>query len=95
MTNSRPAVRFAVERRASEPLDAGDWRVRLHTRVVRFEVKPFGGFVWNMPAAVSVRRAGEERENTVPVYDATRIAQVGLLAAGVLSLLMLRAARRR
>jgi hypothetical protein len=38
---------------------------------------PYGGWVWNRPAAVLVER-GEQTER-IPVVDVTRMAQLGLL----------------
>ena len=38
---------------------------------------PFGGFVWNRPTAVVVERDG--RAERIPIYDVTRVLQLGLL----------------
>jgi len=38
---------------------------------------PYGGFVWNRPLAVLVKR-GKQTER-IPIVDVTRMAQLGLL----------------
>jgi hypothetical protein len=43
---------------------------------------PNGGWVWNRPVAVLVQR-GEEMER-IPIVDATRRAQVGLMGLALL-----------
>jgi hypothetical protein len=47
---------------------------------------PGGGFVWNRPVAVLVERAQETER--VPVVDVTLLAQVAVMAAGLLSMLI-------
>lgn len=57
---------------------------------------PNGGFVWNRPVAVLVKRGG--RTERVPIVDVTRIAQVTFLGLGIsfaLVSLMLSIRRRR
>lgn len=45
---------------------------------------PGGGLVWNRPIAVLVEQ--DEEINRVPIFDWTRIAQVGLLIVAVRAL---------
>lgn len=42
---------------------------------------PYGGFVWNRPVAVLVERDG--RTERIPIVDVTHMAQIGLLALGL------------
>jgi hypothetical protein len=53
---------------------------------------PRGAFVWNRPRGVLVREG--EMRRLVPVPDATRRIQWGLLAAGAAAALLIRLARR-
>ena len=71
-TDRTPAQRIG---RTDVSLESRSWRARL----------PFGGLVWNRPAAVIVRQDGVERR--LPIVDVTRRRQVALLAAGLLCLL--------
>ncbi len=43
---------------------------------------PFFGFVWNRPTALKIESGDSTRK--VPIIDVTRMAQLGLLAAGFL-----------
>ena len=73
------------ERTAGEPLEIGDYTVTPESQAlsVRF---PFGGFVWNRPAAVLVDDGnGQQR---IPIADVTRTAQMGLLVAAGLFLIL-------
>ena len=72
-TDRTPARRIG---RADVSLETRAWRVRL----------PFGGLVWNRPAAVIVQQEGAERR--LPIHDVTRRCQVALLAAGLVWLLI-------
>ena len=61
---------------SGEAITAGDLTVipQARTLVVRW---PYGGWVWQRPAAVQVR--GQDRpEAPMPIVDVTRLAQLAL-----------------
>jgi hypothetical protein len=62
------------------PVTVGEVSVMPRARALMVRL-PWGGFVWNRPTAVMVKRAGEVRR--VPVVDVTRILQLGLLGLGL------------
>jgi len=70
---------------AGQPTTVGDVTVTPEARafVVRL---PFAGFVWNWPTAVHVQRAGEVQH--LRIVDVSRVAQLGLLAATLLLVLL-------
>jgi hypothetical protein len=82
MPNPGAIVRMTIQN--GEPTTIGDVTVTLRSRtfVVRL---PFGGFVWNRPIGVTVRR-GEDVEE-LPIRDWTRVIQI--VCAGVLVALLL------
>ena len=47
--------------------------------IVRF---PFGGWVWNRPAALVVEQGQQTKR--MPIVDVTRMAQIGLVGLGLL-----------
>ncbi len=83
---------IAYETHVSEPLSVGGRQIVVRSRVLRLDLPPFGGFIWNRPSAVLVRDAGGER--TLPVVDVTRIAQVALLGGAAFAALLLGLSRR-
>jgi hypothetical protein len=96
-----PNSLIQIETRTGAPLQVGDATVSLHTRVVqvrlprRFALS--GGrfaLVWNRPISVSVQPASGP-EQTIPIYDATRLAQVSLLGLSLLGALFIWLAMRR
>jgi hypothetical protein len=54
---------------------------------------PGGGLVWNRPVALLIERAGQVERR--PLYDWTRLLQVGMLSVGLITGLLLATARRR
>ena len=76
---------LSLETRAGEPIEAGSRRLTLFSRVLRLQIPgwPDGGLVWNRPVAVLVAEA-DGQECLLPVRDNTRLAQIGLLAGGLL-----------
>ena len=74
---------FKVELLESAPIMSGDAEVVVRSRAMHI-LLPFahGGFIWNRPVSVSVRRPGVP-EQTLPVRDVTRLLQLALLALGV------------
>ncbi len=71
---------IAYETHVTEPLAAGSRQIVVQSRVLRLDLEPFGGFIWNRPSAVLVRDA--DGEQTVPVRDVTRLVQIALLSVG-------------
>lgn len=61
--------------------------VRLKAQALKIRL-PFSNasFTWNRPVAASVTLA-DGTEQTVPVVDVTRLAQVGLLVGGLVFIL--------
>jgi len=47
---------------------------------------PYGGMVWHRPLAMLVQRG--EQEETIPIVDVTRIAQLGFWGLSVLFVLI-------
>jgi len=86
------APRIARETHVSEPLLAGGREIILQSSVLRLELPPLGGLVWNRPRAVRVRDAGGEY--TLPVHDLTRLAQWALLGGAALAAALLGLSRR-
>ena len=76
-------IPFKIELLESEPILSGDAEVVVRARAVHIPL-PFahGGFIWNRPVSVRVRRPGVS-EQTLPVRDVTRLLQLALLALGL------------
>lgn len=72
---------FHWERTAGEPITVGDVTLTPESQALSLRL-PIGGFVWNRPAAVLVDGDGGQRR--VPIVDVTRAAQLTLLAAAAL-----------
>lgn len=73
------------ERTAGESMNIGGYAVTPESQALRVRL-PFGGFVWNRPAAILVDDgSGQQR---VPVVDVTRTAQLALLASAALFLIL-------
>ncbi|MEJ2209000.1 MAG: hypothetical protein P8129_08195 [Anaerolineae bacterium] len=66
-----------LETHWGEPVSAGDVEIVPQSRALTVRW-PWGGYVWNRPVGVLVRRGGEEER--VPIVDVTRVAQAALLA---------------
>jgi len=73
---------FRYEFARGEPFTAGGVEIEPHARVATLHT-PYGGFVWNRPIALTVRRDGEE-EAVIPIFDATLIGQVLIYACGII-----------
>lgn len=61
---------------SGDKVTVGDVTVTPQSRALTIRW-PYGGFVWNRPVAVLVKR-GEQTER-IPIVDVTRMAQLGLL----------------
>ena len=73
------------EQTAGEPVEIGDYTVTPVSQALSVRL-PFGGFVWNRPAAVLVD--GGDGQQRIPIVDVTRTAQLALLAAAALFLML-------
>ena len=75
-----------------DPITIGDVTVtpRSSALVIRL---PFGGFVWNRPTGVTVRR-GDAIED-IPIHDVTRMTQLALLGGAGLLLIASRLFRSK
>jgi hypothetical protein len=67
--------RFKRETMSGETVTVGDVAVTPQSQALTVRW-PNGGWVWNRPVAVLVKR-GEEEER-IPIVDVTRVAQLGL-----------------
>jgi len=70
-----------LETHWGQPVMAGDAEIVPESRALTVRW-PWGGYVWNRPVGVLVRRGSEEQR--LPIVDVTRVAQVALLAASVM-----------
>jgi len=61
---------------SGDKVTVGDVTVTPQSRALTIRW-PYGGFVWNRPLAVLVKR-GKQTER-IPIVDVTRMAQLGLL----------------
>lgn len=73
---------FRYDDAQGEPLTVGGVEMVPHARVATLHT-PYGGFVWNRPIALTVRRDGEEEE-FIPIVDVTLIGKVLMCAFGVI-----------
>lgn len=79
----RSVMAVSGSREASaEPVTVGGITVTPRSKALIVRL-PKGGLVWNRPTAVLVERDGQARR--IPIVDATRILQVGLLGLAVLA----------
>jgi hypothetical protein len=63
---------------ATEPIAVGDTTITLQARALSLHL-PFGGFVWNQPAAVLAERNGQMER--IPINDVTRAILLALASA--------------
>jgi hypothetical protein len=82
---------------SADPIVVGDTRVtpQAQTLTIRF---PFGGMVWNRPAAVLIER--DDLTQRIPIVDVTRVVQIVLFSlifsfSVIITLLAARRARPR
>jgi hypothetical protein len=91
----QPVLKF--ETKAGEPIVVGDTTIRHVHQAITFHI-PFGtgswGFIWNRPVAVT-RQGADGHEQTTSVIDVTRVAQIAILAAGVLGATVIAKVARR
>jgi hypothetical protein len=78
-----PKLEISIQNHTAKPIASGPVRLFPASQAVVVQMMGMGGMVWNRPASVGVQLPGEE-VHFIPVYDYTRLAQVLILAAGVL-----------
>jgi hypothetical protein len=91
----QPVLKF--ETKAGEPIVAGDTTIRLVHQAMTFHIPfKFGswGFIWNRPVAIT-RRGADGQEQTTSIIDVTRVAQIAILAAGVVGAMVIAKMARR
>ncbi len=80
MEKSKPSIH--VETRCGEPLLAGDTEIIPQSQALTIRW-PNGGYVWNRPVAIVIRRG--DQEERLPIVDITLLARLALLALGAVS----------
>lgn len=87
-----PIVQVDLE--SGRPIKAGSRTLTPQVQTVRLKSPRLkAGVVWRRPYAVVVAEAGGE-ETTLPVVDVTRVAQIAVLLAGVLTVTIIWFLRR-
>jgi hypothetical protein len=76
---------FALERRSSDAVTAGDLTITPQSRVLTLRLSG-GAFVWHRPVMVLVRQGG--RSTVLPIRDITRLMQCALIGGAVLAALV-------
>lgn len=88
--------RMRLETTTGEPVAVGEVTATPQSQALTAHW-PRGGWVWNRPVAILVKKGGEEER--VPIVDVTRMAQLALyafsLAFVVLGLVMWLTGRRK
>ena len=74
-----------LQTNTGEKITAGNLSLTPQSKALIIRL-PFGGFVWNRPVAVLVEENGQTRR--IPIVDATRMAQVGVLALALVSVII-------
>ena len=87
---NRPQL--SLKTKTAAPLQLAGGTITLQSRVLEFHF-PWGGFVWNRPASVLVKRNGHVQRLAVP--DPTLRAMFGLLAINALVALVAVVSRGR
>jgi len=83
-----PKLDISIKNHTGAPITFGPLCLFPVSQAVVVQVSGRGGLVWNRPAAVGIQMLGEE-VRFIPVYDYTRLAQVLILAAGLLGSLLI------
>ena len=83
-----PKLDISIKNHTGAPITSGQLCLFPASQAVVVQVLGRGGLVWNRPAAIGVQMPGEE-VRFIPVYDYTRLAQVLILAAGLLGSLLI------
>lgn len=83
MEKGKPS--FRMETRWGEPLVAGDTEIVPQSQALTIRW-PYGGYVWNRPVAIVVRRG--DQEERLPIVDVTLATRLALFALGAVSSLI-------
>jgi hypothetical protein len=76
---------LSIETRGGEPISAAGYQITPFAQWVRIQIPGlYGGLIWNRPVSV-LAVSPDGQEQVIPVRDATRLAQVGLLGGSVLA----------
>ncbi len=89
---SSPGRILEVRTLSGRPVQAGDMTITPQSQAVLVRL-PFGGLVWNRPAAVIVEREG--RTTRMSIVDVTRLAQVALAFFSIGLVMMARRQARK
>ncbi len=77
------------ETRTGETLQAGGLEITPQTSVFKMILRNgHGGLIWNRPKAVIVRTS-DGQESILPVVDGTRMIIWGMLAGGILGVMLI------
>ena len=74
-----------LQTNTGEKITAGNLSLTPQSKALTIRL-PFGGLVWNRPVAVLVEENGQTRR--IPIVNATRLAQVGVLALALVSVII-------
>lgn len=86
---------LSIETRTSHPIRLNKHEVRLRSQVIQLRLPVVnGGLIWNRPLAVVVHTS-DDREQTLPIPDLTRIAILILTGLSAASMFLLIFFRRR
>ncbi len=80
METRKPSIH--IETRWGEPLLAGDAEIVPQSQALTIRW-PNGGYVWNRPVAIMVRRG--DQEERLPIVDITLLVRLALLALAAVS----------
>lgn len=72
---------FSLRNLDGDTIEVGGFRLTPQSRVLTLAL-PFASLVWHRPTAVTVEREG--RSTRLPIRDATRLAQAGLIGGCIL-----------
>ncbi|MCL5997742.1 MAG: hypothetical protein M1546_17050 [Chloroflexi bacterium] len=86
-----------IETKTSDPIISGKTVLRLSSQVLTVQL-PFGvgswGFIWNRPVAV-IQQDAAGQQQIASVVDLTRVLQIAILTAGVISAVIIARMVRR
>lgn len=77
---------YRWQTRSAGPLQLGEHSLTLQSQALTLG-GPFGGLVWNRPAAVLVE-GPDGTTRRLPIVDVTRVAQLGMWGLGLVFLLI-------
>lgn len=74
---------FSFSEQTSRPVRAHGGELRLKSRALKVSLGSNGGLVWNFPVRVAYT-PDNGSEQSIPVIDQTRLAQIGLFLLAAL-----------